>query len=118
MKILATILLLFSVSYLGYACDCNSIIGIKDAKSVFEGKVIGIEKIETPNTVYKIKFRISKVIKGQIKSSVIVVNNPSMSVAGCGVPFEIDGSYVVFTFIRYKQLYTSDCTETKKLNAE
>ena len=35
-----------------YSCDCISIIGLNEAKSVFEGKVTGIQKIEMPYIRY------------------------------------------------------------------
>lgn len=101
-----------------FSCDCITVIGTKEATSVFEGMVIGIEKIETPYIYYEIKFRVTKVIKGKIKSKAIVVNTPSLSVSGCGLPFAINDKYVVYTFIRYKKLYTGECTETKKLEEE
>lgn len=98
-----------------YSCDCITTIGLKEAKSVFEGQVVGIEKIETPYIRYEIKFKISKIIKGKITSKTIVVNTPSLNVAGCGIPFVINDRYVVFTYMDDKKLYTDDCTATKKL---
>jgi hypothetical protein len=110
--LILTILLLRSY---GYCCDCNDIIGLKDAKSVFEGKVIGIEKAEAPYIYYQIKFKVSRVIKGVIKSKTIIVNTPSLDAGGCGIPFVVNAKYQVYTFIRYKKIYTGECTETKKL---
>jgi|GEM_PF-3528243 len=116
-KLLLILAILLLRSY-GYCCDCNDIIGLKAAKSVFEGRVIGIEKVEAPYIYYQIKFRVSTVIKGVIKSKTIIVNTPSLDAAGCGIPFTINGKYQVYTFIRYKKLYTGECTETKKLEED
>lgn len=115
MRKLALILIALLLHSYSYCCDCIIIIGLKDAKSVFEGKVIGIEKMEAPYIYYQIKFRVNKVIKGAIKSRTIIVNTPSLNAAGCGIPFAINTTYQVFTFVRFRKLYTGDCTETKKI---
>lgn len=114
MKKLALTFILLA-QFKSFGCDCVTSIGMKDAKSVFEGKVIGIEKIETPFIRYQIKFRVTKIIKGKVSTPTIIVNEPSLNVGGCGVPFEINDNYCVFTYVEHKMLYTGNCTETKKL---
>jgi len=118
MRTLLLIIALLAQCGYGYSCDCNDIIGLRDATSVFEGKVIGIEKVESPYIYYQIKFRVSKVIKGAIKSKTLVVNTPSLDAGGCGIPFIVNAKYQVYTFIRYRKLYTGECTETKKLEED
>ncbi len=115
--VIVTLLLLMQYSYC-FSCDCVTTVGLKEAKSVFEGKVIGIEKVEAPNIRYEIKFRIVKIIKGKFRQQTIVVNTPSLNAAGCGIPFSINDKYVVFTYLDDKKLYTDDCTETKKIAAD
>ena len=107
---------LLAISSYSYGCDCNFIIGMKEAYSVFEGKVIAIEKVESPNIFYKIRFRINKVIKGKINTKVIIVNTPSLDVGGCGIPFIVNANYQVYTYWEFQKLYTGDCTKTKILD--
>ena len=99
----------------GFACDCNSIIGLKEAKNVFVGKVTGIQKIERPYIRYEIEFSVTKVIKGKINTRTIVVNTPSLDDGGCGIPFGVNETYEVYTYLEETLLYTGDCTATKKL---
>lgn len=114
----ANLLLLLLLLFGNYsrACDCDSIVGKKDAKKVFEGKVLGIKRIEEPFIRYEITFQVSKMIKGKIKGRTIIVNISCLMVACCGLPFEINDNYIVYTFLDEDMLYTSLCTSTKKLN--
>jgi len=101
-----------------YGCDCNSIVGLKEAKSVFTGEVIELKKIEDSLSYYEITFKLIKVIKGRIKSKTITVNAPNcLYDACCGFDFKLNGKYIVYTFLRkpFKHEYVNICTETKLL---
>ena len=106
MKKAIVILALLMQSSLSYSCDCDKTIGLKEAVNVFEGRVMGIRRIEAPYIRYEITFKISKAIKGALKSKTITVNVPCLNVGCCGIPFEMDSNYVVYTFMKNKKMYS------------
>ncbi len=114
----AILILLLIIQYNCYSCDCNSVVGLKEAKSVFTGEVIAINKIDDSLLYYEITFKITKVIKGEIISQTIIVNAPGcLFDACCGIPFKLNDKYMVYTFLRkpFKHEYVNLCTETKLL---
>ncbi|HEX7845453.1 MAG TPA: hypothetical protein VF476_06580 [Chitinophagaceae bacterium] len=113
-KNLLLILLLSSVK-ITHACDCDSIIGKKDAKSIFKGTVYSINRIDSEFVRYEVMFKVKQKIKGKIKGKKITVNVSCLLDMCCGIPFKEGDSYIIYTFIRNNMIYTSACTETKKL---
>lgn len=107
-------LLLFQYNF-SHGCDCNTIVGMKEAKSVFIGRVIDVKRIDTSYIRYEIQFKVSKFIKGNVKAQIIKINTPSLNVAGCGISFSINDEYIVYTYLHNNLLYTGDCTRTRKL---
>lgn len=99
------------VSY-SYCCSCSDILGLSDAKSVFEGFVTGVRKKEVPFIHYEIEFKVQKTIKGHIKSETIVVDVPCLNEACCGINFTVGRPYAVYTFMNDGRLSTNLCTET------
>ena len=104
-------LLLFS-SY-AYCCDCNTIRGYNEAKVVFEGKVIKIEKVGG----YDITFKVRSVQKGTVTTKAIVVNINCLEDECCGIDFKLHKRYKVFAFSDYseKKLNTTQCSETHQM---
>jgi len=116
LKLLFTLGIL-SLSYTGYSCDCVSIVGLKGAKSVFNGKVLSVVRIEQPYIFYQIEFNVEQYIKGKKRKchKSIKVNVPSLQEGGCGIPFKVGERYIVYTYLEDKMLFTSNCTETRKI---
>lgn len=112
------ILILLLICYSSFACDCVTVVGLKDAKHVFEGEVLKIRRTEVPYIRYEITFKISKTIKGDLVNDTLIVNTPCLNAGCCGIPFEVKDKYRVYTFIRYDKLYTGECTETIKLDKQ
>ena len=117
MKYILFLFLLVQTNY-SYCCDCNTIIGLNEAKIVFEGELIQIKRITEPIIRYEITFQVSKIIKGKIQNDVIVINTPCLMDACCGIPFEFTAKYRVYTFEKEGMIYTSACTATKKITDE
>lgn len=97
------------------ACDCDSIVGLKDAKAVFKGTVLSVIRIDSPFVRYEIVFKVKQKIKGRMKGKKIVVNVPCLLEMCCGIPFKEGENYVIYAYIRNERLYTGACTETRKL---
>jgi hypothetical protein len=113
-KIIIFLLLIVTVSR-SQACGCGSITGLKDSKSVFKGEVLSVTKFDSEYVRYEILFKVTKSIKGKIKTKKIVVNVSCLDEICCGIPFKPGDRYVIYTFIRNDMLYTGWCTETHKL---
>ena len=113
-KVMIFLLLIVTIAS-SQACDCDSIKGSKDAKSVFRGKVLSVARIDSPFVRYKILFKVSESIKGRIKAKKIVVNVSCLQDGCCGIPFKQGERYVIYTYIRNNMLYTGYCTKTHKL---
>ena len=103
--------------FTGYSCDCVSMVGLKEAKSVFNGKVLSVIRIEQPYIFYRVEFKVEQYIKGKKRKchKSIKVNVPSLQEGGCGIPFKVGDKYLVYTYIEDKMLFTSNCTETRKI---
>ena len=97
------------------ACDCDSIIGLKDAKSVFRGTVLSVTRIDSDFVRYEIVFKVKHKMKGKIRGKKITVNVPCLLDMCCGIPFKEGEVYIIYTFIKNDMLYTSACTESKKI---
>jgi hypothetical protein len=101
-----------------YGCDCNSIAGLYEAKSVFKGEVVAVKNVNDSGWHTEITFKIFEVIKGEIKSNFFIVDSPNCPYdACCGIPFKVNDKYIVYTVLRvgYKHEFVNICTETKLL---
>ena len=113
---LFSIFSLFILNFNSYnKCDCDKLIGLKEANLVFHGKVTAINKIDEPFIKYEISVRISKKIKGNPNHKTIVINTSCLLTSCCGVEFEVGKKYIIFTFTRNDLIYTSNCTMTREL---
>jgi hypothetical protein len=115
MKGILLLMLLLGWLNIAYACDCDSLIGKRDAKSAFKGTVYSINRIDSDFVRYEVVFKVQRKYKGQIKGRKITVNVPCLMDACCGVSFKEGDSYIIYTFVRYGMVYTSECTMNKKL---
>ena len=115
------LLLLLTFSVRSYACDCERIIGMNEAEKVFEGEILAINRVDSVIIYYEVKFKVQKVIKGEIKSETVELIVPCLNVGCCGIPMSINDRFVVYATTEDighnvgKRLYTYECTETKKL---
>lgn len=116
LKLLFTLSIL-ALPIIGHSCDCVSMIGLKDAKSVFHGKVLSVMRVEKPYIFYQIEFKVEQYIKGKKRKchKSIKVNVPSLQEGGCGIPFKVGDRYLVYTYLEDNMLFTSTCTETRKI---
>jgi hypothetical protein len=94
-----------------HACDCDNIISLNTAKSVFIGKVNSIEYIDSSGVRYKVAFDVLKSFKGDATQSKAIVHVMCLSAACCGFPFDVNGFYFIYTAEENNRLYTSDCTQ-------
>jgi len=115
MRKLLFIILLMTQFKISNACDCDSLIGINDAKSVFKGTVLSVIRKDSDIVRYEIVFKVKKKIKGRIKGKRITVNVPCLLEMCCGIPFKEGDNYTIYTFIKNEMLYTSSCTESKRI---
>jgi hypothetical protein len=76
---------------------------------VFTGRVRVIEREEFEHTV---RFRVTKVYKGQVDRRVTVVT--ASNSAACGCSFREGGTYTVFGRRRGEPFSTNLCSGTKK----
>ncbi len=79
------------------------------ARVVFTGRVRAIDRGESEHTV---RFRVTKVYKGQVDRRVTVVT--ASSSAACGCSFREGGKYTVFGRPRSEPFSTDLCSGTKK----
>jgi hypothetical protein len=115
MKGILLLMLLLGRLNITNACDCDSLIGKKDAKSAFKGTVYSINRIDSDFVRYEVVFEIHRKMKGHIKGRKITVNVSCLMDACCGVSFKEGDSYIIYTFIRNGMVYTSACTMNVKL---
>jgi hypothetical protein len=111
------VFLLFAKQYAPVSfCDCDTVIGKDGAKSIFEGTVMSVNRIDSDFVRYEIGFAIDNKIKGRIKGRKIIVNVPCLMDGCCGVAFSENTKYVVYTFVKNGLLYTNGCTLTKPIS--
>ena len=110
------LILLLSGLNIAHACDCDSIIGKKQAKIFFKGTVYSVNRKDSEFVRYEIVFMVKRKVKGKINGSKITVNVSYLMDMCCGIPFKEGDSYIIYTFIRNGMVYTSSCTESRKLS--
>ncbi|MES2702125.1 MAG: hypothetical protein V4649_05770 [Bacteroidota bacterium] len=98
-----------------YACDCERLIGFKEAKIVFVGEVTAVMKSHFSNYQYKIIFTVNKKLKGKLKSKTVVIYTYGLDEAGCSFPFKIKDRYHIFAVQDENHLYNIACTATVKV---
>ncbi len=113
-RLLLLVILLVGQLKSTHACDCDSIVGKKGAKTVFKGTVYSINRIDSDFVRYEVVFNVKRKMKGRIKGKKITVNVPCLLDMCCGIPFKEGESYIIYTFMKNGMLYTSACTESKK----
>lgn len=116
-------ILLLSLSFQGFSCDCNGIMSIENAfkfsESIFIGKVISINKISKiktltytsqemlkdtleekwydylqSNALFEVQFIVQKSLKGITADTISIFTE--ISAASCGFPFKLKSLYFVY----------------------
>lgn len=109
-------LIAFAVPIDAFACRCKSTTpeqNVDVATDVFWGEVTKVERSDRRLTA---TLRVGKRFKGAKQKVVKVGTNRHGS--ACGVRFELGESYLVFTYMRDKQLAASTCNGTRRMRVE
>lgn len=98
------------------ASECAVVPPVEEAyavsTSVFVGKVMNVRE-RTRNV--KVFFKVYKVFKGTIDDVIVVLTSFPHDM-GQGYPFQVEGQYLVFTYLQDGRDYTNLCTRTKLLS--
>ena len=105
-----------SVTTIAPASECAAVAPVEEAhassSSVFVGKVMMVRE-RTRNV--KVSFKVYKVFKGTIDDVTVVLTSFPHDM-GQGYPFQVEGQYLVFTYLQDGRDYTNLCTRTKLLS--
>lgn len=96
------------------ACSCKPSSKKEHAQNadvIFTGRVVEREQLGSTTDV-RVRFRVGKVYKGQVKKLTNVFTTTEGSL--CGYHFKIDRKYTVFAYWSDGKKYTSTCTGTKE----
>jgi len=121
MKTIVAVLLLLLSFRDSYACDCNTIKGLKECDVAFNGKVLSIQRVDSVIVYYEITFAIDTVVKGKISNQNVTIIMPCLQDGCCGIPMHINDKFAVFAYIEDvgynigKRLQTDQCWETRKI---
>ncbi len=121
MKTIVSVLLLLLSFCSSYACDCNTISGLKECDVAFSGKVLSIQRVDSIIIYYEITFKVDTVFKGKITSKNVAIIMPCLQDGCCGILMHINDKFAVFAFnedMGYsigKRLQTNQCWETQKI---
>jgi hypothetical protein len=99
-------------------CGCRDILTFEQSHYVFRGVVTSIERIEEPYIRYDINFRVEKWKKGKRKTKSMKVSAPCLVDGCCGIPFELNKRFEVYTFKDEGLDYTNSCTQTHAINSK
>jgi hypothetical protein len=110
--------LLLLMNFAAPKCDCSHLYTFEDSKYVFRGVVASIDRIEEPYIRYDITFKVVKWKKGKRKTKIMKVSESCLVDGCCGISFELNQHYDVYTFMRNNLNYTSSCTPTEKVSSK
>ncbi len=102
-----------------FACDCGSpppfADALENADYVFSGQVTNVKNIDPDARISNtlVEFNIIETFKGELGWNVIVVNEDHR--IGCGIPFEIEGAFLVYASGDDDLLHVRPCGRSTRL---
>ena len=109
---------LILIKFVSPKCDCKAILSTEKSDYVFRGVVTSVKRIEEPYIRYAIDFRVEKWKKGKRKTKSMKVSVPCLVDGCCGIPFELNKRFEVYTFKRDSLNYTNSCTQTHEITSK
>ena len=120
---LALVLFVFASAEKAFACSCEASLepekkqvqeAFTSSGAIFSGEVIKVNESQTDKNSLLVKFKATKLWKGELKREIIITTNKDSAM--CGYGFEVGKKYLVYANGLKNDLFVDNCSRTTNMS--